>query len=111
MSIPVRPLGLIMNVANKLGLEISYAYDDLAFVDDNSFLFKMEESGENVSLFFNDTINKNECAHLEEKIIASGKEEGLTITNKGTFSIKEALNQKITILFNGPIGTPYGSAP
>jgi len=111
MNIPARPLGLIMNVVAKLGLKISYAYKDLAFVEENAFLFRMEDVPENISLFFNEAINRNEKGEIEDKIIKAGKEEGLTIICKGTFSIKEALNQKITILFNGVLGTPYCGIP
>lgn len=100
MSIPSRPLGLLLNVLKQLEMEVSYAYDDLVFVEHNEILLRMENSGEIVSFFFNKDLDQQVHPNIKESLIGAGKREGLSISCKGEFSLEEMPGEKINIHFH-----------
>ena len=54
MSVPYRPLGLIMEAVELMGLEVTHAYEDLVFISHNAFLLRMGSEGQQVYLYFNE---------------------------------------------------------
>ena len=54
MSINYRPLGYVMEILESVGLPVSYSYDDLVFVENNSLLIKFnDEEAKQLHLYFN----------------------------------------------------------
>jgi len=94
------PLGLIMNVVESLGLEVTYAYDDLVFVAHSAFLFQMDKNPQVVNLYFNQQSDINARAGLAESLIKYGQENGLTIMNKGIFAIEQQEEENLKITFS-----------
>jgi hypothetical protein len=86
-AVPYRPLGLLKNLTESLGFQISHCYEELVFIEHNAFLLRMEEEGKDVSLFFNEESDTDK----RDGITAAFKEEGakqmLEITNRGTYQI------------------------
>jgi hypothetical protein len=97
---PYRPLGLIKNMLDELGLELTHYYEDLIFVQHSALLLRMEERGEDVSLFFN---TESDPAKREEIIVAltaAGGEQNIAITRRGTFSLTpNEADQSLDITF------------
>lgn len=100
MSIPTRPLGLLLNVLKQLEMEVSYTYDDLVFVEHNEILLRMENISEKVSFFFNKDLYNDKRHDIQEMLIDAGKREGLSISCKGEFSLEEIPGEKINIRFH-----------
>lgn len=98
-TVPFRPLGHLMNVVDKLKLEVTYAYDDLVFIEHNAFLFRMGSKGEDVHLYFNEESIASERYAISEKVIAAGKENCLNIKNSGFFTLKPKENNQIEVKF------------
>lgn len=87
IAIPYRPLGLIKELLEQNGFKITHCYEDLVFMAHNAFLVQMGETGEVVYLVFNvdcDTVKREEIFHT---LSAAGKEPGLHITARGTYTI------------------------
>lgn len=40
MGVPYRPLGLVKEALEQIGIEVSYAYEDLVFIQHNHFLLQ-----------------------------------------------------------------------
>jgi len=99
MAVPQKPLTRIQYVIEKIGLKITYAYDDLVFVEHNAFLIKMGERGEDVYVYVNVDADEKEYPAIIEKLIDEGKKEELTITSKGRFKMADAGNEQIEIEF------------
>lgn len=99
MTVSERPLGLILNVLEQMGLDISYAYDDLVFVENNTILLQMESVNKEVSFFFNEDLYPEERPALQEKLINAGKNEGLSFSYKGLYSIKAEEDEMVSIKF------------
>lgn len=94
-----RPLGILMNVLEQLELDVSYAYDDLVFLNNNSFILRMEDAPEKVSCFFNEELDLKVRPGIEKKVIQAGIREGLAIDFVGEYSLKATDNEEIQIYF------------
>ncbi|QEQ56802.1 hypothetical protein [Chlorobium phaeovibrioides] len=87
MNIPFRPLGPLMQLLEELGHEVTYAYDDLVFINNNDFLIQFASSGPELHLFFNHDCNKNTASGIEESIIPAAESKGLSIIRKGKYKL------------------------
>ena len=89
MSVPYRPLGLIKNLVESMGLTITHSYEDLVFIEHNAFLLQMGQQGEDVLLHF----NKDSVAEMRDEITASliriGQGLDLAVHRLGLFEIAQ----------------------
>jgi hypothetical protein len=99
MTVPLKPLNRIQFVLDKLGLKITYAYDDLVFVEHNAFLLKMGERGEDIYVYVNVEADKKEYPAIIEKLIGEGIKEELIVTCNGRFKLTDSGNEQIQIEF------------
>ncbi len=99
MAVPPKPLSRIQILVEKLGLKITYAYDDLVFVEHNAFLIKMGERGEDVSVYVNVDADKKLYPAIIDKFVDDGKKEELIVTYNGKFKLTDAGNEQIQIEF------------
>ncbi len=99
MQHPLRPLGTIAQLLEELGHEVSYAYDDLVFVNDNDFLLQFENNGAVVNLFFNQSCLKSEADNIEQSIIPAADKKGLSIVKKGRYTLIGQANETLRIEF------------
>ena len=94
-----RPLGTVMQLLEELGHEVSYAYDDLVFVNDNDFLLQFENRGPVVNLFFNQSCLKTEEDNVEHSIIPAADRKGLSIVKKGHYNLTGQADETVRIEF------------
>ncbi|AAM71946.1 MAG TPA: hypothetical protein DEB17_02490 [Chlorobaculum sp.] len=98
---PLRPLGEVMAMIEALGHEVTYAYDDLVFINHNDFLLQFDAAEPNaLALFFNTECNAAEADHVAARMIPEGIEKGLIIRRKGTYTMTEAESDNLQITFN-----------
>ncbi len=89
MTIPYRPLGHVRDLVNAMGLEVTYAYEDLVHVEHNAFLLQMGDSGEIVNLYFNTDSAVDERDKIADRLRLEGKARQLIIDRKGLFSMRQ----------------------
>lgn len=100
MSIPYRPLGIIIEVIEAMGLDVTYAYDDLVFIEHNAFLLRMGEQGEQVYLFFNEDSDPDSRGEVKKQLTEQASSKGLQISSSGTYVMKPREDDRIDIHFN-----------
>ncbi len=101
MTVPLRPLGLAKDLIEAVGLDVTYVYDDLIFIEHNAFLLQMEEQGENIGVWFNTESTSADRPEITTKLKAAGKELSLKVSDKGTFSIaRQGDDETFQIVFN-----------
>ncbi len=100
MDVPYRPLGIIVGIIEQLGLEVTYAYEDLVFVSHNAFLLRMGEKGEQVHLYFNAESEEDQRDEVREQLTSLSAEHGVRILNSGTYSITPREDEQLDIHFN-----------
>ena len=49
----IKPLGRLKELVESAGMEVSYAYEDLVFLDHNAFLLQFNDDGRTVFLHTN----------------------------------------------------------
>lgn len=88
MPIPLRPLGLIKTMLETIGLDVSYVYDDLVFIEKNAFLLQMsEERGEELMVWFNTDSTPAERPGIFSRLQAEGRKLSLQLQEQGTFTM------------------------
>ena len=98
--VPFRPLGILKNVMENLGFEVTHCYEDLVFVEHNAFLLRMEEKGEEVSLLFNTESDVEKRDEIINRFITEGKAHNLVISPAGTYQMTpNETDGTITLLF------------
>ena len=95
----LRPLGTIMQLLEELGHDVTYAYDDLVFVNGNDFLLQFENTGPTVNLFFNQSCLKADADNVEQSIIPAADRKGLSIVKKGNYCITGQADETMRIEF------------
>lgn len=100
-SIPIsyRPLGIITEVVEKMGLDVTYAYEDLAFISHNAFLLRMGNQGELVHLYFNQESEADKRQQVQDQLTTLGDDYGLKIINSGTYIMKQREDEQVDIHF------------
>ena len=90
MSKELRPLGELIQLVEEMDLQVTYAYDDLVFVEHSAFLFQFEgETGRKIKLYFNTDCPAPDAEQLEQRILAMAPAKKLEIRRCGTFRMKQ----------------------
>jgi len=100
METALRPLGIVMELVAGLDHEVTYAYDDLVFIDHNDFLLQFSADPNTLDLFFNTECSAEEADAIASGIIPEALKVGLTIRRKGAYSISEAAGESLHITFH-----------
>lgn len=87
MTTPLRPLGTVMQLLEELGHEVTYAYEDLVFINHNDFLLQFASTGQVLHLFFNRECPRTEAETIEQSIIPAADRKGLSIVRKGEYTM------------------------
>ncbi len=100
MAVPYRPLGHIREMVNALGLEVTYIYEDLVYVEHNAFFLQMGERGELINLYFNTESDPGERDAITGQLERAGRARELSIQRKGTFTMSQVPGEeRIEIVF------------
>jgi len=101
-EIPLRPLGLVKNLVEAIGLDITYLYDDLIFIEHNGFLLQMgAEKGEDIGVWFNEESTPADWPQMLSRLQEEGGKFRLRIQEKGTYSLSDNGNgDGVDIRFN-----------
>jgi hypothetical protein len=99
MEIPVRALGLIADIIQSAGFEVTYAYDDLVFSSQNVFIFRFTDTASEVELFFNKDCDKETEKKLKQTLNFAAKNKGLHIIKYGHYDVSQTGDENISIEF------------
>lgn len=99
MEQALRPLGTVIQLLEELGHEVTYAYEDLVFVNHSDFLLQFGETTSVLHLFFNCDCTKKDAAIIEASLIPAADRKGLSVTTKGRYSLSEQPDENLQIRF------------
>ena len=89
MSPPLKPLGIIKEMLDGIGFEITYAYDDLIFIEHNAFLLQMGTTGEEVRLYFHTDSSMEKRADITNLLKECGRQYRFIVDRKGTYTVAQ----------------------
>ena len=99
-SPPLRPLGIVKEVIEEIGCEITYAYDDLVFIEHNDFLLQFASDPNQIQLYFNTECPGEEAESITEKLLPAAVNKGLSVNRKGTYTMVADEGNNLRITFN-----------
>jgi hypothetical protein len=85
--VPYRPLGHIRDIVAELGLEVTYCYEDLVYIEHNAFLLRMGEQGDEVHLYFNTESDAGEREAIALNLQSAGLNRQINVTRSGTYTM------------------------
>lgn len=86
----LRPLGIAKEIIEETGLEVTYNYDDLVFVQHNPFMIQFDdENSKNLKLFFNVDCEEETAVKLEAQLKTFALQREFTITPSGKFEMTQ----------------------
>lgn len=86
----LRPLGIAKEIIEDTGLEVTYNYDDLVFVQHNPFMIQFDDdNSKNLNLFFNVDCEHETAEKLEAQLKTAALQREFTITPSGKFQMKQ----------------------
>jgi hypothetical protein len=84
----LRPLGIATEIVDDLKLEVTYAYDDLLFVQHNTFILQFDDAQKrNFRIYFNVECEAATAARLEQALSAAARARECLIENCGRFEL------------------------
>lgn len=98
-EVPYRPIDRVRDIAATAGRHVTYAYEDMAFVEHNHFLLRMEERGDALTLFWNVESDPAERPGMEATLTAKAADLGITLTPGGFFRLEEADEANLNVVF------------
>lgn len=97
-----RPLGYVMEILESVGIPVSYSYDDLVFVENNTLLVKFnDEDSKQLYLYFNKDIESNIAYDIEKALMEAAIDKGFTFINSGSYDIrqKDEAKEELEVVF------------
>ena len=91
----LRPLGEIMDSLEQIGFTVSYAFDDLIFIEQLHFLLRFDEHDTHKLEFFaHHETEENKQLELFNTIAEHVRKDALIIENAGTFELSESRKEE-----------------
>ena len=89
----LRPLGIATEIIEETGLNVTYNYDDLVFVEHNPFLIQFDDGNlKNLNLFFNIDCEEQAAQQLASQLKKAASQREFTITPSGKFEMTQKEN-------------------
>ena len=99
MALPYRPLGLVKQLLEEIGIELTYAYEDLVFMQHNPALLQFGKVGEILFFYTNEETEAAEAAHLFATIQAKAGSHGITLVQRGRYRLSEVAGENLSLEF------------
>ncbi len=98
----LKPLGLVTEIVESAGMGISYAYEDLAFLEHNAFLLEFTADNKELLIHTNSEAEASEIKDSIAKLINVAATYGMTFTDGGRYTLTPADDENIRIEFFEP---------
>jgi hypothetical protein len=95
----LKPLGKVKELVESVGMTISYAYEDLVFLDHNGFLLQFGEDSDSVTVHFNSEADKKEIEQAFAQLHEAAPLTGLTILPGNFYTLHQSADETISIEF------------
>lgn len=99
MSVHYRPLGMVKEALEQIGIEVTYAYEDLVFIQHNHFLLQFGKTGAILFFYANVDTAVHEADQLftDVQTVASGK--GITLLRRGRYQLTADADEHLSLRF------------
>jgi hypothetical protein len=95
----LKPLGIITEIVESSGMGISYAYEDLVFLEHNAFLLQFTANDKELLIHTNSEAEDDEIRDFIGRLKKVAADNGMTFTDGGRYSLTQADDENIRIEF------------
>ena len=95
----LRPLGTVKVILESAGMGLSYAYEDLVFLEHNGFLLQFTDKESDVLIHINEEAEENELAASLALLQKKAKENGMAFSRGNYYRLSQADKENIRIEF------------
>lgn len=99
MGIPYRPLGLVKEALEQIGIEVSYAYEDLVFIQHNHFLLQFGKTGAILFYYANVETAEETAQQFFRAVQAVLGAKGMTLVNRGQYRLTADAGEELSLHF------------
>jgi len=96
----LKPLGKLKELVESAGMGVSYAYDDLVFLDHNGFLMQFDEDGRTVFIHMNCEADAVETAVGIARLKKAAAATDIAFTDGKFYTLAQVEDQAISIRFH-----------
>ena len=96
-----RPLGKITALLTGLNLEVTYAYDDLIFIQHSAFMLQFTDDPAKLKLFTNTECDPKEADAVADNVVAEFAKAGFDVWPAGRYTLTPNDNETLNIEFCG----------
>jgi hypothetical protein len=94
-----RPLGLVMQMIEELGSEVTYAYEDLVFINHNAFIVQFTSDPTKLNIYFNKEFGQDKIKMLGEGLKKQAPKNGFEVSFRGSYELAQQEGENIEIKF------------
>lgn len=99
MEVIEKPLGKITAILADLGLEVTYAYDDLVFVQHSAFLLQFTEQSNNLKLFTNSECDPKQANDVACNMVLAFDQGGFIAEPSGKYTLSQHEDDTLKLEF------------
>ena len=95
----LKPLGLVTEIVESAEMGISYAYEDLVFLEHNAFLLEFTAGDMELLIHINSEAEESEIKDSVARLKKMAIEKGMTFSDGGRYTLTQADDENIRIEF------------
>ena len=95
----LKPLGRVKELVESVGMEITYAYDDLVFLQHNAFLLQFGEDDGSIIVHTNEEAAEGEISENFSRLAKAAPLHGLYINKGQVYKLSEAPDNTVQLEF------------
>ncbi|WP_320169073.1 hypothetical protein [Maridesulfovibrio sp.] len=86
----LRSLGIVKDILESIGLNITHSYDDLVFVEHNPFMIQFDDDNpSSLKIFFNADCEAGTVQKLEQVLTTAAGQRDFSIVKSGRFEMSQ----------------------
>ncbi len=94
-----RPLGVVTEIVESAGIDVSYAYEDLVFLEHPGFLLQFTGSADEVLIHINRDMKEDTLAEMLSRLQQEAKEHSMVFKTGNIFRIRQAEEETVELEF------------
>lgn len=95
----LKPLGIVKTIVESAGMGISYAYDDLVFLDHNAFLLQFTDNDQEILIHANSEAEGGVIKASVAKLKNAAATQGMAFADGGLYTLTPLDDENIRIEF------------
>ena len=109
MGLPYRPLGLVKEMLEQIGMEVTYAYEDLVFIRHNHFLLQFGRTGEDLVFSANVETDAETTHNLFTVVQEAATRQGILLRHGNRYRLTAGDEGNLALAFVDADARPGGT--